>query len=242
MDDLLVIVAVTGAAFVGFTLAGVTGVGGGIITLPVLIWALGVREAIPALAVSQLIAAVARVSFNRKDISWRVVRWFNLGALPAAALGSILFVATPSSVLTRTLGGLILLIVLFRHTPWGKGTGMTLRWFMPVGAASGFLSGLVGAVGPLLVPFYFGYGLFTSAYVGTSAFNVLAMQVPRLSVYGSDGLLGTRTLSIGVGIGLVAFLGSYVGRTIVGQMSARLFLTMVEGILVLSGLLFVLRG
>ena len=105
MEDPLVLLVVAGAALLGFTVAGVAGIGGGIITLPALIWAIGARDAITALAFTQILAAAGRMYFNWRDISWPVVRWFCLGAIPAVVAGSLVFIATPSEILPRLLGG-----------------------------------------------------------------------------------------------------------------------------------------
>ena len=105
MEDPLVLLVVAGAALLGFTVAGMAGIGGGIITLPALIWAIGARDAITALAFTQILAAAGRMYFNWRDISWPVVRWFCLGAIPAVVAGSLVFIATPSDILPRLLGG-----------------------------------------------------------------------------------------------------------------------------------------
>lgn len=242
MEDPLVLLIVAGSALVGFTVAGVAGIGGGIITLPALIWAIGARDAITALAFTQILAAVSRMYFNWSDISWPVVRWFCLGAVPAVVAGSIVFIATPPDTLPRLLGGIILLVVLFRHTPWGKRSRMRLRWFTPLGAVSGFLTGMVGAVGPLVAPFYLGYGLVTGAFVGTSSLNVIIGQAPRLAVYGADGLLTVNTLIIGVATGLIAFPGAYIGSLILRRVSVGAFPTIVEIVLIATGILLIVRG
>ena len=117
-----------------------------------------------------------------------------------------------------------------------------MRWFAPVGAVTGFLTGLVGAVGPLLAPFYLGYGLVTGAFVGTSSFNVIVTQIPRLAVYGADGLLTLRTLIIGVAIGLIAFVGAYLGSLILRRVSVGAFPIIVEVVLIGTGILLIVRG
>ena len=242
MEDPLVLLIVAGSALVGFTVAGVAGIGGGIITLPALIWAIGARDAITALAFTQILAAAGRMYFNWSDISWPVVRWLSLGGIPGVIGGSIVFIATPPDILPRLLGGIILLVVLFRHTPWGKGRRVRLRWFAPVGAVTGFLNGMVGAVGPLLAPFYLGYGLVTGAFIGTSSFNVIITQIPRLAVYGADGLLTLRILVIGLSIGLIAFVGAYLGSLILRRVSVGAFPIIVEVVLIGTGILLIVRG
>ena len=78
-------------------------------------------------------------------------------------------------------------------TPRGaKRRGMRLRWFTPGGSVSGFLAGMVGAVGPLLASFYLGYGLMTAAFIGTSSLSVIIVHLPRLAGYGSLDLTHPR--------------------------------------------------
>ena len=72
----LILLTFAGAALVGFTVAGVAGIGGGIITLPALIEAVGARDAISALVFTQILAALGRMYFSWQDISWPVVHWF----------------------------------------------------------------------------------------------------------------------------------------------------------------------
>ena len=73
------------------TLAATTGFGGAAVLLPVLVHFFGVRDAIPILTVAQLIGNGSRVWFNRSEVNWRVVRWFAIGAIPAALLGGFYF-------------------------------------------------------------------------------------------------------------------------------------------------------
>ena len=78
------------AALVASTMAAITGTGGGIILLPILMASLGVRDAIPAYALAQFIGNRSRVWFNRRVIGPRVVAWFALGAVPMAVASGLL--------------------------------------------------------------------------------------------------------------------------------------------------------
>ncbi|MDP6549869.1 MAG: sulfite exporter TauE/SafE family protein [Dehalococcoidia bacterium] len=242
LPDILVIAAVILAALVGFTIAGVAGFGGGVVTLPVLIWALGIREAVPVMALSQLIGQLTRGWLNREEISWPVVKWFTAGALPLAVLGSLIFVSVPTSILVRFLGVLMLLIVVLPRISKGPKLRMKLWGFAPVGATSGFLSAFLGMPGPLLAAFYLSYGLLAGAYIGTAAVGMLLIQVPKLVVYGGSGLLGVRTVALGLAIGVVAALASWAGQRIMRRVPQRLFPALINGMLLTVGLLFLVRG
>jgi len=246
LPDILVIAAVILAALVGFTIAGVAGFGGGVVTLPVLIWALGIREAVPVMALSQLMGQCARGWLNREDISWPVVKWFSAGALPLAVLGSLVFVSVPASMLTRFLGGLMILIVVLprisARTSRGPKLRMKLWGFAPLGATSGFLSAFLGMPGSLVATFYLSYGLLAGAYIGTAAVGMLLIQAPKLVVYGGSGLLGLRAVSLGLALGLVAALASFAGQRIVRRVPRRLFPALINVILLTVGLLFLVWG
>jgi uncharacterized membrane protein YfcA len=210
--------------------------------LPILVWAFGVRDAIPLLTVAQLMGNLSRVWFNRGELSLPVVKWFALGAVPAAIIGGILFATAPITALVRFVGIILLLTVAYRHTPWGKNARIGLRGFLPLGAGSSFLSALAGTVGPIMAPFFLAYGLVRGAYIGTEALATVVMHVVKLGVYGKYALLSIRILLIGLAIGSVMILGSYMGKRILSRVPERLFPYIIEGVLIAAGLLFAVRG
>ena len=210
MLDPLAMAVLTVIALFAFTIAGVAGFGAGLILIPVMVWMLGPREAIPIIGVVQLIAAVSRTALNWKNISWPVVKWQSLGSLPISALASYLFVVTPAPIFTRILGCLLLVLVVQRHTRWGR--SMKLRSFVLVGAVNGFVSGFLGPSGPIEAPFYLAYGLTGVGFVGTAAAGIVLTQLPKLSVYASNSLLGVQALYIAAAMGVSAVAGSVVGR------------------------------
>jgi len=64
VNEALIFLGVAGAGLVGFTIAGVAGFGGGVIMLPILVWVLGVREAVPALTLPNSSAAWVEYGFT----------------------------------------------------------------------------------------------------------------------------------------------------------------------------------
>lgn len=242
MIDFLPLLLVGAAALLASTLAAVTGFGGAAIMLPVLVWAVGVRDAVPILTVAQLLGNLSRVWFNRGDLSFPVVGRFMLGAVPTAAIGGVIFATVPAAALVRLLGAFLLLIVAVRHTTWGKDVRISLSGFMPLGFVSGLISALVGTVGPFMAPFFLSYGLVKGAYIGTEALSTVAMHVTKLGVYGSYDLLGPSSLIVGVAIGLVMFGGSYLGKLLLDKVSEGVFPYLIEAVLIAAGLLFFIRG
>ena len=113
---------------------------------------------------------------------------------------------------------------------------------MPLGATTSVVSAVVGVSGPLIAPFFLGYGLIKGAYIGTDALATVTMQGTRLAVFGGLDLVTGQTLLVGVGIGAVTFIGTYIGKRLLDRMPEHYFPYIVEATLVASGLRFLIWG
>jgi uncharacterized membrane protein YfcA len=228
-------------ALVASTLAAVTGFGAALILLPVLTWSFGVRDAVPILTVVQVCTNLSRVWLNRREIVLPVARRFSLGAVPAAVLGGIVFATAPAAALKPLIGVFMILSVLFRHSGAGRNLRVRLEAFLPLGAGFGFLDALVGSAGPVQAPFFLAAGLTGAAYVGTEALASALMQGTKLAVYGSFSLVSLRAVGFGLAIGSVMFVGAFLGRGILRHVSPGQFSLIIEGVLLLAGVLLIVR-
>ena len=239
---MLITTVVIVTALAASILAAVAGFGGAVIMLPVLVWAVGIQDAIPILTIAQLIGNLSRVVLNHHELKWPVVWHFALGAVPAAVIGGIIFATAPAAALVRLLGVFLILMVVYRHTRWGKNAKLTLRGFVPLGAASGILSAVLGTVGPFAAPFFLSYGLIKGAYIGTEAMTAAIMHVTKLGVYGSYALIGLRSLLIGIAIGAIMILGTYLGKRLLNKVPEHIFPYIIEGTMLVAGIIFLVRG
>ena len=136
----------------------------------------------------------------------------------------------------------MLLLVIYRYTPWGKRAAMRLRGFAGVGAATSFFSGYLGIGGPVPAPFLLSYGLVGGAYVGTMGCCTMVTQFFKLLVFGSNALLDTFTVAMGVGIGAISWVGAAIARQMLHRLPRQWFIRLIESMLIIAGLLFLLRG
>jgi uncharacterized membrane protein YfcA len=229
-------------ALVASTLAAVTGFGGAAVLLPVLVAAFGMREAVPILTVAQLIGNGSRVWFNRRELAWRVVLWFAFGAVPLALLGGYLFAKAPLSALTRLLGAFLLLVVVWRHVRPRQPKPFPIAAFAGIGAGASFLSALLGSVGPIMAPLFLAYGLVKGAYIGTEALSTVVMHVTKLVAYRQTAVLTGGGVLIGLALGPIMILGSWLGKRIVDRLPEKVFVAIIEGVLIVAGVLFLVRG
>ncbi|MET8154339.1 sulfite exporter TauE/SafE family protein [Actinoplanes sp. NPDC049668] len=225
------------AAFLLAVLSAVAGFGGGVLLLPVFTALFGLRVAVPMLTLTQVSSNAFRVWLNRGELRWRLIGWFAVGAVPLAVAGGLLLAHAPLGPLKRLLGGFLIAVVIWRRcNPHPRRP--TDRSFAAVGAASGLGSALLGSVGPLTAPFFLAYGLTRAAYIGTEAAGAMTMHLSKLAAYGAGDLLAGRVLLFGVALTPATLAGAWVGKRIVGRISDRVFVILVEIGLLAAGVLF----
>jgi len=223
-------------ALLGSLVGGVAGFGTGIIMLPLVAWVLGLRSAVPVLTVTMAIGNLARIWWSRGEVDRAVVLRFAVGAVPATALGTVIYVGAPAEWLGRFVGVFLIASVPLRRILATDLFRMRLRHFPMLGVAVGLISGLVVTTGPLNTPFFLAYGLRRSAYVGTEAVCAMVMHLSRGAALARYALLTWETFAVGAVLGATMFAGSWLGRRLLDRMSDRVFLGIIEGLLLVMGL------
>lgn len=227
------------AAFGLALLSAVAGFGGGVLLLPVFTALFGLRVAVPMLTLTQLSSNGSRVFFNRSALRWSLIGWFALGAVPCAVAGGLLLAHAPLASLKRLLGVFLIGVVLWRRVQ-RRPRRPSDPAFAAVGAVSGLGSALLGSVGPLTAPFFLAVGLTRAAYVGTEAAGALVMHSTKIIVYGAGDLITREVLLYGVVLTPATLLGAWAGKKIVGRISDRVFVLLVEVGLLVAGVLFLI--
>src|SRR5438270_453067 len=103
-------------------------------------------------------------------------------------------------------------------------------------------SAVLGSVGPVMAPFFLAYGLVKGAYIGTEALATVVMHVTKLVAYRQTAVLTKSGVLVGLFLGPIMILGSFLGKRIVDKLPERVFVLLIEAVLVLAGLLFLIRG
>jgi uncharacterized membrane protein YfcA len=192
LAPLIAILAVSGV-IAGFA-AGLLGVGGGIVTVPVLEYSLrfaGVPEEWRMhVAVATSLAAIiptsissARMRHRRGAVDWQLSRSWGAPMVLGAIAGSMLAARAPLSVLAGVFGSVALLIALKMLLPLEH---LRAARAVPAGAGGALLAGLIGGIsaimgiggGTLTVPTLNLCGYPIHRAVGTAAFFGMFISVP----------------------------------------------------------------
>jgi uncharacterized membrane protein YfcA len=226
------------AALVG----AVTGGGVTAILLPVLVLYFGIQEAVPIATVSLLVASLSRVAVYRRTLEIPVISCFCAGSLPAVVLGTLLFTRSAPTLLTRLFGVILVAAVVWRRLDAFPPDNFARLWFVPLGAAYGLLSGVSASMASMPAPFFLAYGLRKEAFVGTMGVSVFLGQVAKLAVFGHANFLTTSVLLNGVVLSPFVLFGTVLGKQVLTRVSDAAFVIFVDIFMVISGVVFVVRG
>jgi uncharacterized membrane protein YfcA len=220
----------------GFAIAvliGLTGVGGGVITAPVLTLFLGISpgESVgTALIFTAIVKLVASPLYAwRKQVDYRILGLLLLGGLPGVVAGS--FFLRRMNVLERRgpmlglLGGTIILMAIMnlyrlfssRHAASGRDHS---RWLpliaLPIGAEVGFSSAGAGALGSLalmtMTP------MSAAQVVGTDVLFGLGLSLAGGGIsLGAGNYQGALAIKLALG----GLAGAFVGANLLSVLPSR---------------------
>lgn len=231
-------------AIVSFGISAVCGGGASFILLPALGLMLPAAKVPAALSIGTAVSSISRIAVFKKHVRWDIVAWFVPPALPAVWLGAKLLSSINPVWLEFVIGIFLVVNLPFIFKP-GKTTlaEQKSRWWLPViGLATGFLSGLTGAVGLLFNRFYLTYGLSKEEIIATRAANELLLHLIKIVLYGIFGLLSVQALGAGMALSVAAILSAWLMKRILNFFSENGFRRTGFMAMVLSGVVMLFNS
>jgi uncharacterized membrane protein YfcA len=217
-------------------LSGIIGTGSSIMLLPVLVYQFGPKQAVPIMAIAALMSNIAKVMAWWREVDWRAFAAYSIPGIPAAALGARTLLVLPPQIVDIALGVFFLSMIPARRWLHAGRFTISLWQLALVGAAIGFLTGIVLSTGPLSVPAFTSYGLVKGAFLSTEAASSLALMVSKVVTFQQSGALPLPAIIQGVIIGSSVMAGSFVGKLVVQRMSSGTFQLLLDILLGCSGL------
>lgn len=236
----MVIFLVT-CGFLASLLSGSTGFGGASLLTPILTYCLGTKRAVPVLTITMLIGNAARAGLGFKEIAWKKVGLFLCTAAPLSALGALGFTVLPASIVTRIIGLSMVIFVLVKN--FGKREfKVTNKETVGTGGLVGLLSGLVGSAGPISAVLFFSMNLSPIGYIASEAAATTVLHIIKTIIYGKLLDLSLKDWLLGLGMGSVMILGTYIAKKFVERVSIKNFHKLVSVFLVIMGIYMMITG
>ncbi|GAC1413567.1 MAG: sulfite exporter TauE/SafE family protein [Candidatus Velthaea sp.] len=223
---------------------GLTGGGGSIVTLPILVYLVG--EAVhPAIATS--LAIVGAISAQGAFAQRSVVRWRMGAVLGACGLlgavpGALLSKHVPGNILLMLFAGTMLVAATAMYRSRGNSSAATAssKPILVIGSGFGlgFLTGFLGVGGGfLIVPvLVFVLGLSMRDAIATSLFVIALNSASGLATHAFDGSVDWSVVALFV-IGGIAgnIVGLAIGERLAQRQLKAIFATLVMGVGLYTG-------
>ncbi len=229
-----------GLGILAFTISTLSGGGGALIMVPVLNLLLGVGHTAPVLNLGTFIGRPSRLFLFWKHIDWKVCLFYTPTSILGAFLGSWLFTQFRLEWL-QILVGVFLISTVFQYRLGKKERSFTMKlgYFLPLGVLVSVLGTLIGALGPVLNPFYLNYGLDKEDMIATKTANSFFMGLSQIGSYTFFGLLQNQYWIYGIALGVGATFGNLLGKRFLKGMKSSTFRLWVITLMVISGLLLI---
>lgn len=229
------------ASFFAAAISGVAGFGGALLLLPILSKTMGTTMAVPILTIAQLIGNLSRVFFGFKQIKWKPVYIFIMGAVPMSVIGAFSFVKVPKELITRGIGFVIIAFVILKYFKVLKFEASNKTIFI-VGAVVGLISGIVGSAGPIGAALFLSLNLTPVSYIASEAVTAIAMHISKTIVYQKYIGIGRYELIIGLYMGFAMIMGTWAGKKFIDKMPKEIFIKFVSVLLTVIGLEMLIFG
>ncbi|WP_444641039.1 sulfite exporter TauE/SafE family protein [Caproiciproducens sp. R1] len=229
------------SSFIAAFVSGAAGFGGALLLLPVVTACVGAEVAVPVLTIAQLIGNLARMVFGIKQIDWKSVGLFCATALPLTALGAFGFSVLPKDIVTRCIGGALIILVLIKmikKLEFKNGK----RAMIIGGAATGLLSGLAGSGGPVGAAAFLTLGLPPVAYIASEATTATAMHILKTVIYSKLVGLDLLALLTGLAMGAAMIAGTFAANRIIKKIEKGKFQIYVAALLCVVGIYMLIFG
>lgn len=224
--------------FFAFTVASTLGVGGPLILLPVLMLQFSPAQSVMMIVPPMFLNNLARLWVFRKSLKKKAAFYMLLTAVPCA-LGASFFTGEVAPEIIKSLViAMIAIVLLLRYlfsVQWVLGFRGLFAWGVPVGA----ISGLSGTAGPPMAIAMRGYGLVLQQFVATTALVQACLQMVRMPVYLSSGIVSPNYWELSLVMAVCAVPSVFLSREILKRMRPEPFRKGLDLLLGLIGLAMV---
>lgn len=226
-------------ALVGMSKCGLPGAG--TLAIPVFAAILPARDSTGALLPLLIVGDIIGVTVYHRHADWprlfRLFPWTVAGILAGwRALGS-LSNAQIGPLIGGVILGLMALTAWRRRHPEADGRLPEGHWFAAlVGLLAGFTTMIANAAGPIMVIYLLSMRLPKTAFIGTSAWFFLLVNLFKVPFSANLGLITPASLHFDLLLAPAMALGALAGYRFAGRVSQAWFERIVQGMAAIAAL------
>lgn len=230
------------AGIFAFIISTISGGGGALILVPFLNFLIGTTKTAPVINLGTFIGRPARLVLFWKHINWKVFWYYVPAAIVGAWIAGWFFTSIEASWL-QILVGIFLISTVFQYRFGKKERSFTVKlwFFIPLGFLVSLLGTIIGALGPILNPFYLNLGLDKEELIATKTVNSFFLGIAQIGSYTFFGLLYRELWIYGIALGLGAVIGNIIGKNFLSKMKSSTFRKLLILLMVISGILLIYK-
>lgn len=224
-------------AFVSEVLGTVSGFGSSILFVPLASLFFDFKTVLGITAVFHVFSNLSKIALFRKGIDKQIVLKLGIPAVLFVLLGAWMTTFLPGPTIALGMNIVLVGLALFLLFSFNKRLAKTNSNLVLGGVASGFLAGIAGTGGAIRGLTLAAFQLPKEAFVATSAMIDMGVDSSRAVVYVANGYFDKEFLFLIPFLLAIGFLGTYVGKWILGKTSEKVFRYLVLSVVMVTALL-----
>ena len=229
-------------SFVSSILGAASGFGGGLLIIPFLAPAVGIKGVIPALTIAMILGNLSRACVYRTAIRLEFLKGLSVAVIPGVIVGTLIYDARPAKIFAVVIGIALIGSIPLRRALKGRVIRPTPARIVGVGLGFGIVTGATTGAGVILISLLLGMGLSGPALIGTDAVIGVLISIVRTMMFGTLDLLDTNGLTIGLLVGLTMMPGAYLARWLLTRVPVQLHIATIEALICVAGLTFLCQA
>lgn len=242
MDPMDPVIAIlVAAAVVTSMISAMVGLAGGLLLLGVMSLTLPAPSVVPIHGVVQLFSNSTRTVAFFTRVKWPIFWAFTAPMLAGVAVATQVWSSAAAAYLRPGLGVFILLVLVQQNTqPFLRQPPL---WsYAVIGAVAGILAIFVGAIGPVVAPFFLRDDFDKEETIATSAVCQGATHLAKLPAFLVLGFDYPAHWHLLLALGLAVIAGTLAGKAVLRRLSQRVFRLVYKGVLITLALYLVVIG
>ncbi|MCO4755381.1 MAG: sulfite exporter TauE/SafE family protein [Bacteriovoracaceae bacterium] len=236
----MTLIILTIVTFLTSIISAIIGMGGGVLLLSVMTFFLPLHVIIPVHGFVQLISNSTRLLFLKLHIRWRFFTFFAIGMPFGAALSAFLLKDVVSESFPYLAISLLIFYAVFKPKKMPHFEIHSWGWTI-VGFFTGIAAILVGAVGPLIAPFFIRKDLEKEEIVATKATMQMISHLSKIPVFLYLDFRFEDYSSMTLLMAFAAIAGTHYGIGILRKVDDSVFKKLYRGVLFISGVRLLYR-
>ena len=212
------------------------GIGGGVVLLVFLALVLPPVALIPVHGIVQLGSNAGRACIMLKEVMWRPILPFVVGAMIGAGLGGMVVVQLPPWVVQLALGIFIIWAVFAKLPP------IQQRYILLGGVVSSCLTMFFGATGNFIAAMVKSMSLDPVPHVATHSLMMTFQHLVKVLIFGLIGFQFGPYMILIFGMVISGFIGTVIGSRFLTKAGGRYFKPVLNTILFLAATRLIWAG